>query len=395
MSELTSAFDTYDRSKNQDGLENEMAAFRQECPVGRTEHYGGMWVVSRYEDLVAVAKDTTTYSSRSVTVPSTPAEVPRIVPIELDPPEHRKYRSLMQSWFSPKAIGLWEGEIRLIARNLLYDIRDGRCDLLTDFARPLPLYAIVRVLGVPELDMKQLDTWANVIVGVDGTDHELIWQVYGELRTYVLETVVRSRRAQPTDDLVSHLLASSVDGVPLTDDLVADMAFFLVLAGFETTVKALGQMLVHLIAHPSLLERIRRDGVSSQIVEELLRRFAGVAAARDVVVDCELGGRQLRAGERVQLLYPSGNLDESVYDDPLSLRFDRPRNSHIAFGYGIHRCLGMELARLEVRIALEELFREFASIRPVEGNPAIFNMATVWGTTSLPALVSRAEAVDR
>jgi cytochrome P450 len=249
--------------------------------------------------------------------------------------------------------------------------------------------AIMRVLGATEVDIVQIQTWGDQIVDA-AADPEASDTAFIEFRNYLLDTVVRARQAEPTGDLISHLLTCAVDGALLSDERVADIVFLLCLAGFETTVKALSGTIVYLAQHPDVADVLRRQEVDmSWAVEEFLRLFAGAAPPRTATRDCTVGGREIRTGQRLHVLCPSGSRDDSVFEDADRVRFDRATNRHLAFGLGIHRCLGMELARLEMRVGLEVLLKEFPSLQPATDKGPEFMMAVVWGNTSAPAIVHR------
>lgn len=391
MEELTRTFDTHDPQYCDDParLYEAMAAFRQNCPMGWTDKHGGMWVVSDYETNRRIVRDAELFSSCNVQIPK--MERPRICPIELDPPEHALYREPLNQWFTRQNIARFEGDIRDQARDLLKRLDDDGCDLTTDFASPLAAWVIAHVLGAPEVDRTRVLSWATSVVDNAGRDPLAAVQAMQAFNSYALEELVVLRRDDPRDDVVSHLLGATVNGKPLPDAEVAGLAFFLLLAGYETTAKTLAGTLLHLAQSPATFASLRGPDVAfERVVEECLRFFAGVTTVRTATQDCQLGDHQVRAGDRIHLLLPSGNRDDREFERAEELDPTRNANHHLSFGLGIHRCLGMHLARLELRVGLEEFLAEVEAMRPLSDKPSKFNMAQTWGFTSVPVTLTRA-----
>jgi cytochrome P450 len=349
----------------------EHARLRQECPVARTDRFGGFWTLTRYDDIVAAARDTGTFiNSKKATIPdSAPARPPR-PPLESDPPEHGAYRQVLNPYFLPRRIRQFEPVIRQLARELLDEIVDhGPVDVVPAFANPFPAGVLCAFLGLPRDDWSRIKNWANDVLGAaragDAAAQDRANQV---IYDYVADAVA-DRRARPRDpaaDLISGLIAARIDGGRLSEDGVTGVVRLLLQAGHGTTTNGVGSAFRYLAEHPGQQRRLREQPAGIALfVEEVLRlwtpaRFLARTATRDV----EIGGRLIGAGEKVALMWSSGNRDETVFPGPDTFLDDRKPNRHIAFGYGIHTCLGGPLARVELRIAVEELLRRTASVQP-------------------------------
>lgn len=372
-------------------IHDEYTRLRSQCPVGWSTRHDGFWVVTDWADVHDLARDTQHLSSRVSLIPNVMGEHV-LIPISLDPPEHSTYRALLQRWFTPARIGSFEGYIRSRARGLLAASADTSAevvDLATQFARPLPLDVILTVIGVPTTDIDVVAAGAraaieDVVVDPAGAA-EKIDRAYG----YLANDLVPTLRDEPRDDLVSFLTTTRVDGEPLPDDMVASIAFNIVGAGFDTTYKSIASSLAHLATEPDSQRALRSTNDLSVAVEELLRLFAPVSAGRVVTRDVERGGARLRAGDAVLLVYPAAGRDPAVFDRPDEPDFARRPNRHLTFGTGIHRCLGMHLARLELRVALEEVFRATSWFEVDVGREPAFHQSQVWGATSVPVRIER------
>ena len=343
-----------------------------------------MWFVTRYEDVMTVLADPRTYSSRD-TIPTHPEMAPEVREalagyrnpkhlINADPPDHTRLRSLMNHAFRPRRVGALEPAVRDIANCLVDGFIDcGRVDLMDEFAHPLPLTVILRMIGVPPEDMDRCRRWSNSI-------SEWAWgqQVLPVERLAVCargmvefmhytEALVERRRSDPQDDLISHLLAAREDGVePLSPDALVDIIPGLILAGHETTANLIGNTILLLLRHPAQWEEVRADPAAvERAVEEGLRMDASVTGMpRTATRDVELGGVQIPAGSMLFLLYGSANHDDAHFRHPESFDIDRGKDSsHLAFGRGIHYCIGAPLGRLEARVAIELLAGRLPGLR--------------------------------
>lgn len=364
---------------------------RERCPVAHTERFGGAWLPTRHEDVSAIAHDTTHFSSRGVIVsdfrPTVPAPVGFAPPITSDPPFHQFARRLLLPAFSPKAIRPLEATARTLCRALIDDLLeglgdDGVVDAAVAYSQHIPVNVIAHMLGVPPEDGDRFRVFIHRILEKPGqtgpTDTEDTLIVY-------LDKVIADHRAEPRDDLIGYLLDLEVDGEPLSDDHIIGTVALLLIAGIDTTWSAIGASLWHLAQHPEDRRRLRDDpDVMVFAVEEMLRAYAPVTMARLVAEEVEVGGCPMKPDDWVLLPFPAANRDPEAFDRPDEVVLDRERNRHAAFGLGIHRCLGSNLARMELRVALEEWIARVPDFELADPDGVRWSTGQVRGPRTLP-----------
>jgi cytochrome P450 len=345
-------------------LNETLAYMRGHHPVAHSDEHGGFWIVSRYEDVLEVAQDWKTFSSaHGVSVPGN-ENVVKAIPEHLDPPLHREYKRLINAHFTPAAVAPYEQPTRALVNRLIDDFIDaGRCDVMADLARPFPGLAFFElVLNAPSDRLAELnDMAAAVSVPNNPQRHEASRGLYA----WIKEFLDARRREAPRGDVVDAVLAAQIEGRPITEDDAIAVVLLLILGGLETTAGALGQIIIRFCREPEIPEFLRREPERiPDAVEELLRLEPPfIAIARTAMADTEIGGRQIRRGEKVLIYWASANRDEGEFPCPTDFDLDRPTNRHLAFGAGPHRCAGSNLARLNLRIALEEVTRRLDDIR--------------------------------
>jgi len=335
------------------------AALRQECPMRRAEAYGGFYVVARNEDVRRVLLDSETFSSDhgvefdGIGIPPFPI---RAIPVETDPPEHTGYRRLLSPWFTPAAAAGWE----LFARDVTTAALDavietGSMDLVLDLVSPVPAILIAKLFGLPTEDWRVYSQAAhpNHVAGSGGEKPQSSWPA---VLQRVME-VVRARRLDPRDDLVTAIATAEIDGRRLPEEETLQVCFQVIAAGVDTTTSLASESLWWLSQHPEAREWLRADpGRIDGACEELLRYFSTTqAVARTVTRDVEVNGRSLHRGDRVLVSLASANLDDTGFDRANEVVLDRTPNRHVGFGLGPHRCVGMHLARVTFRVMVEEL----------------------------------------
>jgi cytochrome P450 family 142 subfamily A polypeptide 1 len=294
--------------------------------------------------------------------------------INMDPPEHSFRRRLVNTGFTPRRVQDHEPFLRAKVTELIDAVADrGECDFVRDIATPLPMYMIGELMGLPEADHAELLHWSDLFAtgGEEvGSEVEQAVSDYGE---YILE-FARRRRDAPADDLISIIANADQDGERLSDwDFLFESMLILV-GGDETTRHVISGGLAALLQHPDQLQALREDLTRlPTAIEEMLRWVSPIKNMnRTATRDVELGGQQIRAGERMLLLYPSANRDATVFDDPDRFDIGRTPNEHVAFGaYGRHHCLGAQLARLELRVLFEELLTRLPEIELAEEDQAL------------------------
>jgi len=363
-----------------------LAVARREQPVFHVPALD-LWVVTRYDDVLAVLKDHDTFSStgalKSAPLPEAVAavlaegyrEMPYI--IEVDPPLHDRIRGLATKAFTPRRIASLEPAIRRIVDNLLDALPpEGETDLIGAFAWPLPLRVLGEFLGLPRADLAQLHVWGNdwLLVQQAGPEEKRIAHAKGTvaLQRYFLDAV-KQREREPTDDLIGALVAarSQLDP-PLTDVEIAGLPLDLMVAGHVTVTRAIGSAVNVLFSCPQLREPLLDPERAPQTIEEILRLESPAQGLfRTATRDAELSGVPIPGGARIMVHFASANRDECVFADADRLQPDRADLvRHVAFGKGIHFCIGAPLARLELAIALPALLRRLPGLRP-GGRPSV------------------------
>jgi cytochrome P450 len=341
---------------------------RAEAPVAWIEPPGWrpFWAITKYADVVEISTQPLRFSSaHGITLAR--ADAPTISPPEMvvlmDPPRHGPMRRIVMRRFTPPAVRAKREEIERIATGILDAVASaGEVDFVSSIAAPFPLAVIAWILGVPHDDWQLLHRWTNEVIGKDDPEYrrpgeragQTLMRARGELHAY-FERLIASRRTEPQDDLVSHLIDGDVDGKPLTADQLLAYCELLVEAGNETTRNAISGGLLAFCTHPDQWNALReRPELLPDAVEEILRWVSPISHfTRVATEDCELRGIAIRAGDQVALYFASANRDEEVFAEPFAFRVDRRPNAHLAFGFGEHFCMGAQLARIEI----ETMFR--------------------------------------
>jgi cytochrome P450 len=338
------------------------------CPVAHSGKWGGSWMPVSFDDIREIARDGDRFSSRAVEVagPLESAGGLHLPPLTSDPPEHKLHRDVLMPYFLPKRIAGYEPFIRDRARQLAGALAArGGGDVVADYAQHLTIAVLTRMLGVPPGE--QFTDWMIRMIRVGPKDQAVRAQAVGEILGY-LGGLLDERETEPRDDLITYLAGAEIDGKPLSRKHKIGSAFLILIAGADTTWSAIGASLWHLASNDADRRRLVADpGLLDTAAEEFLRVYAPVSVGRLARQNSELHGRRIPAGDRVLLAFAAANRDPAVFEDPDEIRIDRRRNRHLTFGSGGHRCLGSNLARLELRVTLEEWLRvmpEFALTDP-------------------------------
>jgi cytochrome P450 len=358
---------------------------RERCPVAHTDRYRGVYFPTRYDDIRQIAYDPERFSSRRVVVRQGDYRV-NSPPITSDPPEHRPMRMVLIPPFTPQAVAKLEPHARAVCNELIDRfVEHGRCDAAVDYAQHIPVRIIAHMLGIPPEHGDQFRTWITMALQDGITNQAVLKQAEEEISAYFAEQIAK-RRGEPGDDLVSFLIKARLpDGEPFSDRQVLGALRLLLIAGIDTTWSAIGSSIWHLATHPDDRERlVREPELIPTALEEFLRAYAPVTMAREIVEDGELGSCPMRKGEMVLLSFPSANRDPEKFSDAGSVKIDRKQNPHVAFGLGIHRCIGSNLARMEMRIALEEWLKRIPEFELDRNRPMTWSEGTVRGPRLLP-----------
>ncbi len=371
------------------------ARLRSRSPVHRSRVLDA-WVFTRYADVEAILRDYRRFSSVPSTVQSKRQgsyRPPRAdwTMLFLDPPEHTRLRGLVNQAFTPRAVAALEPHIRAIMEQLLDDIDDpAGFDLMAAVANPLPVIVIAEMLGVPPEDRAQFKHWsderARILEPIVTPEERKRAVAAGQSFDAYFMPIIRARRREPREDIVSALAQAKEEGDSLTEREMLVMLRLLLIAGNETTTNLIGNGMLALLQHPEQLAMLQED--PSRIpaaVEELLRFDSPVQLdLRGVLEDCVVNGSRLRRGDAVLLAIGAANRDPDVFDEPERLDVQRSKGSNISFGRGVHHCIGAPLARLEGRIALEVLLKRFSSMRLLTDRPAFRRAIVLRGLESLP-----------
>jgi cytochrome P450 len=331
----------------------------REAPVDMPDVY----TVYSFELVSQVLRDNHTFSSQVYAEMMGPVMGHTI--LEMDEPEHRHHRGLVAEAFRHKALARWETElVRAVVGELIDRFADyGRAELVREFTFPFPVQVIARILGLPRSDYPRFQRWSLELISV-GTDWDRGIAASQMLRDYFKE-IVDQRRGAPADDLISDLAHAEIDGHTLSDEEIFAFLRLLLPAGVETTYRSSGNLLFGLLTHPDQLEAVRADrDLLSQAIEEGLRWEPPLhGIARVATCDVELGGVPMKAGSVVNVAIGAANRDETRYVEPDRFDIFRDPQQHIAFGFGPHMCLGMHLARMETRVAIEALLDRLPGLR--------------------------------
>lgn len=396
------------------GLHDKFAWARANAPLAVAEvpDYDPFWAVTRHADIMEVSRNNKLYASgvrqTTLTMRAIDALVRTQIPdghlikslVQMDAPDHMKFRLLTQTWFMPKNLRILEDRIREIARETVDHMLSlgDECDFARDVALHYPLRVVMNILGVPREDEPRMLLLTQQLFG--STDPELnrdraeitdpvaglqmLNFVVADFENYFKE-LTANRRKNPQEDVATVLANSTVNGAPIPDRELNGYYIIIATAGHDTTSASTAGAMMELARNPALFERFRAADVDKAgLIEEAVRWTTPVQHfMRSAVEDTELNGQQIKAGDWMMLCYASGNRDEAVFADPFTFNPDRAPNTQIGFGFGGHVCLGQHLARMEMRILMEELLPRLASVE-LTGDPARVESVFVGGLKRLP-----------
>ncbi|MEO6044179.1 MAG: cytochrome P450 [Tepidiformaceae bacterium] len=386
---------------------------RREDPVSwtpATEEIVGHWNFVRYQDVLSVSRHPEVFGSEKGIIQFYPADETMMTAaaagngkmlITMDPPRHVKLRRLVNKGFTPRAVAAMEPHIREITNTLLDTIaKKGKTDFVIDIASQIPLAVICGMMGLEEKDWPLMFQLTNKVLGSSDPEYQTdlpedqrgtqaAAELTGNMGTMQMfgffAQLLQDRRVNRRDDLISILCESEIEGEALSDEDILWFCFLLILAGNETTRNAMSGGLLAFFENPAERERLRQHPeYIDSAVEEIVRYVSPVMhMARIALSDYEVGGQQIKKGERVVMWYPSVNRDESIFPDGDVFNITRSPNEHLAFGIGEHFCLGAGFARLELKILFEEMFRRFPDIQ-VDGEVERLRSSFIGGIKHLP-----------
>jgi cytochrome P450 len=359
VADWTSDFDVLDESYVRSPFPR-WDELRTVCPIAHTERRGSAWLPTTYADVTAMAKDIAHFSSANTSVIDSgetdedPILTYGLPPITSDPPLHTWTRRLLLPWFSHARVATYEPMTRALCGSLIdAHLEAGRANAAADYAQQIPVRVIGAILGIPE---ELADTFTGWVRDVLEFADDPVRVERGMLGIgYYLWDRINERRDAEGDDLLSFLLHAEGDDGPVDDMIVLGMAILTMIAGIDTTWSAIGSSLWHLATNDLDRERlVAEPALMDTAVEELLRAYSPVTMARVVTADVEFQGCPMKQGDKLLLNFPAANRDPAAFDRADEVLLDRQENRHVAFGSGIHRCAGSNLARMELRVALEE-----------------------------------------
>jgi cholest-4-en-3-one 26-monooxygenase len=369
------------------------AWLRANDPVHRDVH-NGLWGITRHADIVAIERDTATFSSAGGTRPAMTHELTTESMIDCDNPRHAEQKALVSQRFTRKSVAELEAHTRARVDELIDGFaRRGTADLVTELAAPLPASIICEFLGFPEDMWETLRHWGDLVNNLGDSprfhtlekiDALMQWKAYGA-------GILAERKAQPTGDLMSVLTQATIPstGCPYSDEGLVDETLLILVGGSDTTRSSIATAVYELSRNRDQWDLLRAEPDRLPVaVEEIVRWTTPVLnMCRTATRDVELHGKQIKAGEKLLLMYGAANRDESVFAEPDRFDITRWPNPHIAFGFGPHLCLGINLAKMEIRVALEQLLTRLPDVRvPDDVVPGYNHTAFVRGYEALPVV---------
>lgn len=344
---------------------------------------GGHWIATRRETIRKILQRPDLFSSAHINIPPMEYRAIRLAPEELDPPEHGKFRALLNPIFSPKMVGNLEANARQVAKQLIDSIAaDGQADAVTAVTAPMPCSIFMSLMGFPVEQLPDFLRYKDQFLFADDPAEK---KAGIDSIARAVEELAERRRREPAEDMMSELVRGEVDGRPLTHDELMSMGFLLFLAGLDTVTSAMTSCFAHLATHPADREALVRDPSRiREAIEEIIRRYSVVNLVRTATCDFEFEGLQIRKDEQFMVSTILANLDDQAVDDPLKVDFMRPADPHLGFGLGPHRCAGSHLARIEIRVLLEEALPRLKNLRLQPGKSLHWHSANLVGLSELP-----------
>jgi cytochrome P450 len=369
---------------------------RGACPVAHSERYGGTWLPTTHDDVRRIAYDTEHFTSRSVVVSTInkenidPPPVGGAPPITSDPPFHQEARRLLLPPFAPKQIEPWEDDVRKLCNELIDGMQSADVvDAAVQYSQHIPVSVIARMLGFPTEDADLFREFVHDVLEGINAEPGARQDAAARLDAYI-DVQLQDHVDNPRDDLTSYLLDQSIMGVKLEPWHVRGTIILLLIAGIDTTWSAIGSSIWHLASHPDDLARlVAEPELWPTAVEELLRAYAPVTMARMVAKDHDFNGCPMKKDDWVLLPFPAANRDPAAFDRPDEVLLDREENRHAAFGLGIHRCLGSNLARLELRVAVQTFVERFPRFELADPAAVRWSVGQIRGPRELPIRILR------
>lgn len=346
--------------------------------------FGNAWVMTKHEDALFALRHAEYFSNEDATpFPRDPEDYFYFIPIEIDPPDHRKYRNIVDPIISPQGVLKLETRIRALANELIDDIiGKGECEFDEVFGRPLPVLVFLDLMGLPRDMSDTFVSWAMALL--HSNDRKIMGDTLKTIGDY-LKIAIAEKQANPDDGLVSRIAHAEFDGQKISEKEAYGFVVFLFIAGLDTVFATLNNMWVWLAENPDRRQEIidNPENINAQ-VEELLRVRSVTFSGRTVAQDVEIRGVQLKKGDKITSILPACNFDPDVFPNPSEVDFHRPKKIILAFTVGVHSCMGAHLARLEIKIALQEWLKRIPDFKIKPGAETIYRPGGVIGPESVP-----------
>ncbi|MEY4995771.1 MAG: hypothetical protein RLZ67_496 [Actinomycetota bacterium] len=369
------------------------------CPIAHTERYGGVWLPLTHDLVKEIAYDPSRFSSltpvvqqlkpsqvREMDPDALGAPIGPVPPISSDPPFHADARRILLPAFSPKQIDPWREEVEQICNKLIDDMGDAdMIDAAVQYTQHIPVLVVAQMLGLPLSDADRFRAWVDMVLGGIGAERNEERLAQFEAMDAYLTKHIEDHIENPRDDLTTYLINSEIFGQKLSPRHVFGTILLLIIAGIDTTWSGIGSSLWHLASNPVDRRRLVENPEKiPTAVEEFLRAYAPVTMARMVTEDMEFHGVHMKKEDRVLLPFPAANRDEKQFANPAVVDIEREENRHAAFGLGIHRCIGSNLARLEMNVAIEVFLKRFPDFELDQSEQVTWSTGQVRGPRNLP-----------
>lgn len=345
---------------------------------------GNAWQAIKHEDALFILRHPEIFSNEGATpFPRDPNDYFYFIPQEIDPPHHRKYRSIVDPVFSPQGVLKLEAKIRKLVNDLIDKFIDrGECEFTEEFGRPLPVSVFLDIMGLPQDMRDTFVSWAMDLL--HSQDRETMGRTLQTISAYLKEAIAE-KKANPDDGVVSLIAHAAPDGKPLSDKEVFGFVCFLFIGGLDTVFATLNNMWLYLAQNPDKVKEMLADpdNINGQI-EELLRVWSVTFSGRILIQDHEMRGVQMKAGDRITCVLPACNFDPEIFPEPRKVDFHRPRKTTLAFTVGVHSCMGAHLARLEIKIALQEWLKRIPEFSLKPGAKIEYRAGGVVGPEEVP-----------
>jgi cytochrome P450 len=346
--------------------------------------YINAWQVLKHEDCLHVLRHPEIFSNEGATpFPRDPNDYFYFIPIEIDPPHHRKYRNIVDPLFCPAGIKTLEGLIRQRAADLVNEIADkGECEFTTAFGRPLPVSIFLDVMGLPQEKRDTFVQWAVDLL--HSNDKAVNAAAFKNIVAYIHEAIAE-KKANPDNGVISLIAHAAPDGVPLSPKEIFGFVIFLFIGGLDTVFATLNNIWLWLAKNPDRVQEIiDRPNDIDAIVEELLRRWSVTFSGRVLAQDYVFKGVQMKKDDRITCILPTANFDPDVFPNPKEVDFDRPRKTILAFTVGVHSCMGGHLARMELKVGLQEWLKRIPKFGVKPGAEIVYRPGGVVGPKNVP-----------